>query len=92
MAVGDGSVREGEGAVPFKPLQTPATWIGSELPARESEWKYQLKTQDVDEILSATEHALATGKPIVVRSCLQALQASNPSCKQLMHGLACRGF
>ena len=58
---------EGEGAVPFQPLHIPAAWTAPQALAAVAEWQYELTPTDVEEILAAVKHAVATGKPVPVR-------------------------
>ncbi|KAL4423717.1 hypothetical protein ABPG75_001018 [Micractinium tetrahymenae] len=63
MAVGVAE-QKGEGAVLGKPLNTPAAWKAPDVLAAPQRWQYEFTDQDIEELLAATKHALATGKPV----------------------------
>ncbi len=67
MAVGVIEKKDGEGAVLGKPLNTPAAWKAPDVLAAPERWQYDFTEQDVEELLAATKHAVATGKPVPVR-------------------------
>ncbi len=58
---------QGEGAIPFKPLCTAAAWSAATAAAEQHKWVTVLSPAEVAELLTATKHALTTGKPIQVR-------------------------
>lgn len=67
MAVG-AIQQQGEGAVLGKPLETAAAWTAADVLAEPLRWRYELTASDVQEVLAATKHAVATGKPVLVRA------------------------
>lgn len=58
--------KQGEGAVKGQPLHTAAAWTAAEALAEAEAWQTQLSAAEVEEVLQATRHAVATGKPIQV--------------------------
>ncbi|GAB4822232.1 hypothetical protein N2152v2_009278 [Parachlorella kessleri] len=52
-----------EGAVPLRPLDSPAAWRAADL-RKNTDWLYQLSQEDITELETAIQHAHATGKAI----------------------------
>lgn len=72
MAVGGESlvqpaakVAQGSGEL-GKPIKTAAAWTATSALAEKEQWVLELSPEQVDEILQATKHATATGKPVQV--------------------------
>ena len=66
------------GSKPLQPVHTRAAWTVPEVLQLEDEWKIVLTDADRQEIIAATKHAIATGKPIPVRFCWQAASWDTP--------------
>jgi len=50
-----------------QPLHTAAAWTAATALAEQDQWVTELSSQQVDEILAATQNVMETGKPIQVR-------------------------